>query len=325
MREIVARFLRTFPSRVAASPSSDALSSPSSSSGVPELEACHAELAKYTKLQFVPPGHFYSPIVLPEAHSSYSGLSLEQVQAAGIDFRLESQKQLLLSPEFRAIYDELPFPDQKTEGFRYFYLNPAFSYSDAISLFFMLRHFKPSSVIEVGSGYSSALMLDTFDRFFDKPPSVTFIEPYPQLLRSLFVDTDHVACRVLESDLQAVPLETFSSLERDDILFIDSTHVAKSGSDVNYVIAQILPSLRAGVLIHIHDIFSAFEYPAAWIEEGRNWNEVHLLRSFLQFNNAFEIVFFDELLGTVLPEIVAQNYPLMARNKGGSIWLRKVR
>lgn len=323
MQELVARLLRPFRA-LAGRASLASTGSSSALGGVPALEACQAELAKYSRLQFVPPGHFYSPIVVPDPESSYSGLTLGQVKVAGIDFRLEAQKELLLSPQFKDIYDQLPFSNEKKDGFRYFYLNPAFSYSDAISLFFMLRHFRPSSVIEVGSGYSSALMLDTFERFFPKPPVITFIEPYPQLLRSLFVKGDQASCRVIEKDLQEVPLTTFASLDRDDILFIDSTHVAKSGSDVNYLLAQILPALRPGVLIHIHDIFSSFEYPSAWVAEGRNWNEVHMLRSFLQYNHAFEVVFFDELLGTVFPEIIAENYPLMALNKGGSIWIRKI-
>lgn len=324
VRELIAK-LRAFSRASAGRDSLAKAEPPGSSSDVITLDACKAELNKFTRLQFVPPGHFYSPIVAPDSQSRYSRLSIDQVAEAGIDFQLEKQKELLLSPEFKEIYDQLPFPEEKTDRYRFFYHNPAFSYSDAISLFFMLRHFKPSSVIEVGSGYSSALMLDTFDHFFPHPPAVTFIEPFPQLLRSLFVQRDKDSCRVIATDLQKVPLETFKTLDRNDILFIDSTHVAKSGSDVNYVISQVLPCLRPGTLIHFHDIFSDFEYPDSWIEEGRNWNEVHMLRSFLQFNTTFEILFFDELLVTAFPETIAEKYPLMCRNKGGSLWLRKTK
>lgn len=326
MRNLLAKILRSFRHRNSSGAGDESpICSMALSSDATAFEACREELAKYTSLQFVPPGHFYSPIVLPEPDSQYSSLTLDQVSFAGIDFRIDSQKELLLSPRFKEIYEMLPFPEEKTDGFRFYYSNPAFSYSDAISLFFVLMHFKPATVIEVGSGYSSALMLDTFDRFFPKPPAVTFIEPYPQLLFSLFMERDASCFRVVDCDLQKLPLEQFKSLSVDDILFIDSTHVVKSGSDVNYIFSLILPALRPGVLIHFHDIFSSFEYPMSWIEEGRNWNEVYMLRNFLQYNTSFEIVFFDELLGTIFPEIIAENYPLMSRNKGGSIWLRKTK
>jgi hypothetical protein len=323
VRDQFSGLIRSFRARIGADPAVGQQGSSPAALKL-ELEACQAELKEYQSLQFVPPGHFYSPIVEPEPDSTYSFLNLEQVEQAGINLRVEGQKDLLFSPEFRRIYDELPFPELKSTGFRFYYENPAYSYSDAITLFFMLRHCNPASIIEVGSGFSSALMLDTVDRFFSVPPSLTFIEPYPQLLRSLFLANDHATCRVIDSDLQRVPLETFGSLGRNDILFIDSTHVAKSGSDVNYVFSQIIPSLSAGVLIHFHDMFSGFEYPEGWISEGRNWNELYVMRSFLQYNSSFEVVLFDELLGTLFPDLISEHYPLMARNKGGSIWLRKL-
>jgi hypothetical protein len=88
--------------------------------------------------------------------------------------------------------------------------------------------------------------------------------------------------------LQDVDQEIFARLKANDILFIDSSHVAKIGSDVNHLMSEILPILAPGVHIHFHDIFYPFEYPRQWVEEGRAWNEAYLLEAFLSFNSEFE-------------------------------------
>ncbi|HKW95839.1 MAG TPA: class I SAM-dependent methyltransferase, partial [Methylomirabilota bacterium] len=117
----------------------------------------------------------------------------------------------------------------------------------------------------------------------------------------------------------------FRELDESDILFIDSTHVVKLGSDVNYIFREILPSLRVGVYVHFHDVFYPFEYPAAWHREGRAWTEAYLLRSFLTFNSAYEIVLYNTFLEHFHREEFARHMPLCLENEGGSIWLRRVR
>ena len=87
--------------------------------------------------------------------------------------------------------------------------------------------------------------------------------------------------RLVNVKLQDVDLKEFDKLKSGDVLFIDSTHVSKIGSDVNYLFFEILPRLHRGVYIHIHDIFYPFEYPKDWIDEGRAWNENYILRAFL--------------------------------------------
>ena len=96
-----------------------------------------------------------------------------------------------------------------------------------------------------------------------------------------------------QQTLQSVGVEVFEELGRGDILFIDSTHVSKLGSDVNYLFFEILPRLRSGVRVHIHDVFFPFEYPPKWIAKGIAWNENYLLRGFLQYNDKFRIVLFN--------------------------------
>ncbi len=108
-----------------------------------------------------------------------------------------------------------------------------------------------------------------------------------------------------------------------DILFIDSTHVSKIGSDVNRLIFDILPALPRGVVVHFHDIFFPFEYPLEWLYEGRAWNEAYLLRAFLSYNKSFKILFWNSYLQAKQLDALNAAYPAMAVG-GSSIWIKKV-
>src|SRR5207249_11413195 len=79
--------------------------------------------------------------------------------------------------------------------------------------------------------------------------------------------------KIIERLLQDVDIALFTRLQADDILFIDSSHVAKAGSDLLNLFFEVLPRLNPGTLVHFHDVFNRFEYPAAWLREGRAWNE----------------------------------------------------
>jgi len=267
-----------------------------------------------------PSGHFYSPTPSVEdirkRHSEIFALNLDLV---GLDFDLPSQTKLL--GELLPFYCDLPFQEQRTEGLRYFYENTAYSYSDAIFLYCMLRHLKPARYVEVGSGYSSALALDTDEHFLNRSTDFTFIEPYPKLLESLMSPEDS-RHRIIATPVQDVPLEVFTSLERNDILFIDSTHVSKTGSDVNYLYLEVLPRLKPGVLIHVHDVFVGFEYPEDWVYGGMYWNEQYLLRALLIGSTKFKIRLMNTYLEEIQEDWFLENMPLCLRNRGGSIWLQ---
>lgn len=149
----------------------------------------------------------------------------------------------------------------------------------------------------------------------------TFIEPYPERLKSLLTPHDNV--RIIEEKLQDVDTDIFSSLQAGDILFIDSTHVSKIDSDVNLYLFNILPRLAKGVLIHIHDIPYPFEYYKEWIYNGRAWNEAYMIRTFLQFNTSFKIKFWGSYFENVHKELYFKHMPLCAKCPGGSLWLEK--
>jgi len=272
---------------------------------------------------WVEPGHFFSPIP-----------SLDDIDAQrrvwgtyppdtlpDVDLRLDEQRALL--EKFRAFYDEQPFPAERGGSTRYWFANPSFSYSDALALYSLLRYLEPKRIIEVGAGPSSCVILDTRERFLDWRPQHTLIEPYPVHLLELFRETDLDRVRVLGEKVQDVPVSAFEELEANDILFIDSTHVSRLKSDVNYEFFEIFPALRSGVYVHLHDIFYPFEYPLMWSEEGRGWNEAYLLRAFLAYNDTFEIVLFNDLVAQRFRDVLERDFPLWLRNTGGSIWLRK--
>jgi predicted O-methyltransferase YrrM len=273
---------------------------------------------------FVPPGHFYSPIpALDEVRRDEQRI-FPPVPRELPGIALNEDRQLAMLDELQRYYDSQPFKAEKSGNLRYFFENPSYLYSDAIFLHCMIRHARPRRIIEVGSGYSSCVTLDTNEVFFDNRIACTFVDPYPQFLRWLLRDDDLGRIEILDRGLQGITLDLFRTLESNDILFIDSTHVAKVGSDVNYIFAEILPTLRPGVYVHFHDIFYPFEYPKEWIYEGRFWTEAYLLRAFLTFNRAYEIVLFNTFLERFHRDRFVRRMPLCLMNEGGSIWLRRV-
>lgn len=268
------------------------------------------------------PGHFYTPVIsLPDIRRRQQQIFEKKRNLRGID--LNDDKQLSLLNEFKQYYKELPFSPQQQEGFRYYYENEYFGYSDAIHLYAVMRHFKPKQILEAGSGFSSALMMDVNDHFFRKEISLNFIEPYPERLKSLKKPDDSLV--LWEKPIQEVDPDEFKKLRENDILFIDSTHIVKTGGDVNFILFEILPILHKGVLIHFHDIQYPFEYPAEWVlKYKRSWNENYFLRAFLMHNKAYEIISFDSYLESRYTDWYKAHMPLCLNNEGGSLWLRKM-
>jgi hypothetical protein len=295
-----------------------------------DIEALDRAFAHYRdehKL-WAPIGHFYSPFPsLPNAERHFDRMrAIDAGSLPGIDLRVAQQRALLA--ELDEFATSLTFNDTeqsaKASGWRYWSDNPAYGDSDARFLTSLLNHFRPKRLIELGCGYSSAVTLDARERCSLPDLEITFLDPYPELLETLFRDNDRSTVNVLPIGTQDVDLDLVRELEENDVLFIDSTHVSKPGSDVNRIFFEILPALRPGVLIHLHDIFSHFEYPETWIREQRGWTEQYILRAFLQFNTAFEVVLWPNFLFSLDPAAMVDRYPAMVRNCGGAIWLRKV-
>jgi hypothetical protein len=220
------------------------------------------------------PVHYYSPV--PEVRSavprSRSGLSIDVESSRAKLAHLLQTFDRELTGLFKSAGVDVN--------------NAAFSPLDAFALYCTIRETRPHRIIEIGSGYSTLVSVAAIraNRAEDPKirPEFVCIEPFlPTYLRNPPADVSEV----LEIPLQRVPLERFTSLERGDILFIDSSHVANFGSDVLHEILTILPSLSSGVRVHIHDIFLPYDYPLSWLREQRFfWNEQYLLESFLLMN-----------------------------------------
>ena len=271
-----------------------------------------------------PHGHYHSPIpskeeILKKEHQIFK---IRKKEINGIE--LNEKEQFALLEEIKKYYNEIPFEDYENNKTRYYFDNSWYSYSDAIFLYSIMRHFQPNKIIEVGSGFSSAAILDINELFLKNKTKCYFIEPCPQRLLSLLNENDKKNHKIISCCIQNVKLEFFKQLKENDILFIDTSHVSKTGSDVNYLLFDVLPNLNSGVLIHFHDIFYPFEYPKKWVLEGRAWNECYILRAFLEYNSKFKIIFFNTFLEYYYEGWFRQNMPLCLKNKGGSIWLRTV-
>ncbi len=271
----------------------------------------------------VPPGHFYSP--LPDMEEverrSQKIFVPAPTRIGGIDLRSEEQKQLLW--KFEGYYSSPPFERSFNPKSRFFRPNGAFPYQDAFTLSAMIRHFKPQRLIEIGCGFSSCVILDTCEAISPET-KLTFIEPYPELLLSRIRPSDTSRFELKKELIQDVDLKIFAELGEGDILFVDTSHVSKIGSDVNRIVFEIMPVLQKGVVVHFHDIFYPFEYAKKRLLEGVFWNEAYLLHAFLMFNQGFEILMFNDYLNHWIPEQLSAKFPLCLQEPGASIWLRRV-
>jgi len=227
--------------------------------------------------------------------------------------------QRKLAGELAGMWRDAPIG--RRPGWRYHQNNDMFVLSDAAVLHSILRHVRPRRYIEVGSGFSSAMALDTADRYL---PGLefTFIEPYPERLLGLLRDADSERTTLIRSGVQDVSLEVYRQLSAIDVLFIDSTHVVKSGSDVNWLLFEVLPTLASGVVVHFHDFFWPFEYPELWLNEKRAWNELYMLRPYLSYNSAVRMMLFNSWLWQAEPELVRDVLPQAAGERPGSLWLQ---
>jgi hypothetical protein len=274
-------------------------------------------------LIFAPPGHFYSPLpnLLDIKKNREALFTRDRTACPGIDLHVHDQINLIKS--LTKYYDQMPFLEDKQNGYRYYFNNSYYGHGSAIILYSLLRHYTPKRVIEVGSGFSSAAMLDINEHFLNNSILFSFIEPYPERLLSLLTDNDKKRHQIYTKPVQQVSNSIFSELENNDILFIDSSHVAKIGSDVVLLMTEILPILNKGVIIHIHDIYWPFEYPENWILSGRAWNEAYIIKSFLQFNSSFRILLFNSFLSIHYKSLMEENLPLFIPDSGSSLWIIK--
>lgn len=273
-----------------------------------------------TKADFLSP----IPIVAELPESLFTTPS----ELPGIDMRDDAQVAFLreVAERFSAEYDALPRTSPDGTNTRYFLHNHAFETVDAEIYYSMLRLHQPRRIIEIGSGWSTLLSFEALRRNAaeGRPAKITAIEPYPYdyLREAVAANPDLV--ELWETPLQKVPLATFQELGEGDFLFIDSSHVLKIGSDVQYEFLEILPRLPSGVIVHVHDIFLPIEYPRSWVvDEHRFWNEQYLLQAYLVDNARVEVLWGGAWMHLKHPDELRKAIAsYTAAGPPGSFWFR---
>jgi predicted O-methyltransferase YrrM len=271
-----------------------------------------------------PVDDFCSPLVTPDECvlsyvARYDGVPPSEL--AGIALDLPAMRALWLAN--LGIIRSSCFDDKPAASSARFNLSGPFPFGDALALRLMMASARPSQIIEIGSGFSTACMLDQADQLGLHELQITCIEPYPDRLLKLMRAEDHSRVVLLRERIQSVPAEIVEKLNANDILFIDSSHILKTASDVHYELFQLLPRLKTGVLVHFHDCMYPFEYPTEFINPNYSWNEAYALRAFLCYNLKFSIAYWGSAIRRFFINELADEYPtLLSQNPGGSIWLR---
>jgi hypothetical protein len=271
-------------------------------------------------------GHFYSPVVDTADVAARQGEVWPACpQTLGIDWNDDHHKRVLTEwyPRHYARYDYPELLEDSANLTQFYTRNSQFSWMDSRTLFVFLLELKPKRMVEVGSGYSSLLTADVNRRFLDHALDFTCIEPYPRPFLSSGVPG---ITRLIVERVERAGMAPFEQLEAGDILFIDSSHVSKTGSDVNFLVFEVLPRLKPGVIIHIHDIPLPEDYSKHWVlAENRSWNELYLVRALLMYSTAFRVLFgcHYAFLNHVELMKAALAHPKGHALSGGSIWIER--
>lgn len=229
----------------------------------------------------VRPIHYYEP--LPDfQHLSAAATTRPRVSPA-IEFDLAGQQRLVRRLT-GAWASELAHPIDPAFDFG----NRYFGGVDAAIYYSLIRDLRPARVIEIGAGMSTriAAMALARNREDGRPGELECVEPFP----SARLTARMPQAALIQKRVEDLPLEHFDRLAANDILFIDSSHAVKFGGDVCREFLEILPRLKPGVWVHVHDVFFPRDYPAAWLIEQRwAFTEQYLLEAFLAFNTSFAV------------------------------------
>jgi hypothetical protein len=229
--------------------------------------------------------HYYQPMINPQKHLK-KPLNDDR-HLPGINLNIAVQTALLQAFHYQEELTAIPL--HKTGKPEYYYNNGRYESGDSEYLYNVIRHFRPKQIIEIGSGMSTLMAVRAVAKNAVELPGYACrhicIEPYEMpWLESIKVE-------VLRKKVEDIPVDFFKMLEKNDILFIDSSHIIRPQGDVLKEYLQLLPVMNKGVLVHVHDIFTPKDYPAEWIfTEHRLWNEQYLLEAYLSDNNKYSVI-----------------------------------
>jgi predicted O-methyltransferase YrrM len=273
--------------------------------GIRKMRICKAIFRKIGVFPII--DHYNEPLFNP-VHLR-KPLSMDR-NLLGIDFNVHYQLELLNKFNYNEELEKITL--EKKSDIEFYYHNVSFKSGDAEYLYNIIRFYKPSKIIEIGSGYSTLMAVKALEE--NEKEDVAYkcehicIEPYEhKWLEKLKV-------KVVREIVEKIDKKLFESLNPNDILFIDSSHMIRPQGDVLYEYLEILPVLKSGVLIHIHDIFTPRDYLEEWvIESMRFWNEQYLLEAFLSFNSNFKVIGSLNFLTHHFPNELAAKCPLLKK------------
>ncbi|MDP2178381.1 MAG: class I SAM-dependent methyltransferase [Methylophilaceae bacterium] len=199
----------------------------------------------------------------------------------------------------------------------YFWNNSQFSHSDAMSYYTFVRHLQPSRVLEIGAGFSTLVAIDAIAK--NGEGEVVFIEPLP---RNFLKQTDKIVLKQMAA--QEISVEWLNSHLKDgDVIFIDSRHTVKTGSDCLHIYLRLLPQLKHDIYLHVHDVFLPFGLPKNWLLDHHiYWTEQYLLLAFLTDNPRVAFLFgsaYHKWANEILLDTFMHG---RAKSRGGSFWFK---
>jgi Methyltransferase domain len=265
--------------------------------------------------------NYYEPLINPKKYLVNSLRNDRKLN--GIDFNIDEQLKLI--ENFKFNQELAQFPVEKNENVNFFHNNGSYSYGDAEYLYNIVRYFKPSKFIEIGSGNSTLMVRNAVkaNQFENKNYTCSHIciEPYEQPW------LEQLGVQVIREKVELLDYSIFQQLEKNDILFIDSSHIIRPEGDVLFEYLELLPLLSPGVIVHIHDIFTPKNYLDHWvITEHRLWNEQYILEAFLTLNKEFRIIGALNFLRHNYSNEFDKKHPLSAQNKDhepGGFWIQR--
>lgn len=227
-------------------------------------------------------------------------------------FRKTLEQLLEFSGEFSP-----PLEGNESDCQNFFWKNSMFSYSDAMSYYCFIRHLRPANIIEIGSGFSTFVALEAVKK--NGVGTIHCIEPYP---RDFLKDNKRIRLHILKA--QDVNSDFLNAIIQDgDILFIDSTHTVKTGSDCLHIYLRLLPAIRRNIYVHAHDIFLPYGIPKEWLYDFQYyWTEQYLLLAFLMDNSKASTLFGSnynaQWNSSLMASFMDGKYP----SGGGSFWFK---
>lgn len=262
--------------------------------------------------------HYYEPQL------TYSE-TFDAARPRDLPFAFSVHEQLMPLSNLKFV-EELPLLpfDGNPKGNLFYRNNPAFGPGDADLYYLLIRNCKPRQIIEIGSGFSTLLACEAIKRNKEEGlnTSLCCIEPFEKN----WLDT-LPGIELIRKKVESVSWDVFDRLEENDILFIDSSHIIRPENDVLFIYLELLPRLKKGVVIHIHDIFSPRHYREDWLkEEFRFWNEQYLLEAFLSFNDSFEVMYaVNHLTKDAFTETKKTLVSINPDSEPSSFWMRKIK